>query len=144
MSNLLTPQATLNLIDLLSQLSRTLESRKFIQFWNDLNSSDYEPLSVIVKSINNFEGLVRRSIGLSVSSCFKSIDSDRLSKYLNFSASEHDQLIDWVKQFGWSFSSDNRKVIIPNNSDNCPVTVVIRENTTIDDLQHFIAKSIVC
>jgi len=140
MSSLLTPQATLNLIDLLSKLSRTLQARQFVKFWESLRSEEYEPLAAVVESIGQFGDLVRRAIGRSVASCFRSIDHARLAAYLDLK--DPALLQDWVAAHGWS--SNGNKVAIPDNSDNCPVTVVIRENTTIDDLQQFIAKSVVC
>ncbi|OAV93783.1 hypothetical protein PTTG_06247 [Puccinia triticina 1-1 BBBD Race 1] len=140
MSSLLTPQATLNLIELLSKLSRTLQTRQFMKFWADLKSEEYEPLGPVVGSIGQFAELVRRAIGRSVASCFRSIDRTRLAAYLDLK--DPALLQDWVQTQAWSFDGD--KVVIPNNSDNCPVTVVIKENTTIDDLQQFITKSIVC
>jgi hypothetical protein len=101
-----------------------------MKFWADLGSAEYEPLGAVVGSIGQFADLVRRSIGRSVASCFRSIDRTRLAAYLNFT--DPALLQKWIETQAWSLDAD--KVIIPNNSDNCPVTLVIRENTTIDGL----------
>jgi hypothetical protein len=121
-------------MELLSELSRTLQGRRYVKFWADVESAEYAPLAAVVGSIGQFAELVRRAIGRSVASCFRAIDRPRLAAYLNLPPSDDDNQLDhWVKHQGWSTATDgDSKIIIPDNSDNCPVTLVIRENTTID------------
>ncbi|KAI8443743.1 armadillo-type protein [Phakopsora pachyrhizi] len=139
MSNLVTPQATLNLVSLLSQLSSTLQSRRFPAFWKLIASQDFEQLRPIIESIVDFDNLIRRSISKSVASCFKSISTDRLQNYLGYTNVE--QVNCWIKEIGWSLVDG--KARIPDNADNCPVTSIIRENTTLSDLKQMIARSVI-
>lgn len=127
MSTLLTPQGTLSLIDLLSKLSTTLQTRQFVKFWNDIKSDEFEPLVPLFDSIVDFKDLIRRSISKSVASCFRSISANRLQCYLGYQ--DPQDLKNWIERIGWSLSDVDQKVKIPDNSDNCPVTSIIRENT---------------
>ncbi|KAG0147517.1 hypothetical protein CROQUDRAFT_656089 [Cronartium quercuum f. sp. fusiforme G11] len=144
MSTLVTPQGTLTLINLLSNLSSTLQSRKFATFWDLLASPEYEGLLPLVSTVRDFDNLIRRSIGQSVASCFRSISLSRLQSYLGLS--DEGQVRKWVQEYGWStieIEGQQAKARIPDNSDNRPVTTVTRENTTLEDLQQILAKSIV-
>ncbi|EGG08530.1 uncharacterized protein MELLADRAFT_77342 [Melampsora larici-populina 98AG31] len=143
MSTLVTPQGTLTLINLLSKLSSTLQSRKFNLFWSLLSSSEFESLWPLISIIKDFDGLIRRSISQSVSSCFRSISLIRLKSYLGLN--DDQEVKDWIKEIGWSLIEvdGNLKAKIPDNSDNRPVTTVTRENTTLEDLQQILARSVV-
>lgn len=135
-STLVTPQGTLTLIGLLAQLSSVLQSRRFASFWTLLDSPEFQSLNPLISTIRDFDDLIRRSIGQSVASCFRSITLSRLQTYLGLS--DLAEVRKWVEEFGWSIIEEKGQTVakaqIPDNSDNRPVTTVTRENTTLEGM----------
>lgn len=125
------------LVQSLIILQQALESANFTRFWATLaasapkvvkNSPNYsktqsrivplDPTAVaVLESCTDFVKSVRKYIALAVAISYSSIESSRLSAYIN--ASE-DEMRAFVKEYGWTFDAASKSVKLPPWTESHP------------------------
>lgn len=119
----------------LSLLHTQLNSARYADFWNTVDSDDM--YADLVADVQGFEEIMKVRIAVVVSQCMQEVETKVLESWLNLSGAKFETFVREV--CGWTIAGDVVKV--PLNKENEARGTVVRENVKFDQFSRMIKRA---
>jgi len=121
-------------IEVLSKISRLLETCKFSKFWREVSLGKTR---TIIDKVDDFDNNIRQFIAITIASSYRTISIKELLDYLHL---PREHLDAYVQAQNWLLDEDPKYVVIPENKDNTTKKKTTPNYTTIHQMSRLLSK----